>query len=105
MSDGLRLDDALRGEDVSEAGLGDACFAGGRGGEEGGGEGVRGGAVPNRGLVLARGGAQFRVVRLGGPKVRKACGHAADPFEDGDVFKCRDSSVAPLLDLRVGSRR
>ena len=31
-----------------------------------------GGLVPERGLVLRRGCARFRVVRLGGPRVRKA---------------------------------
>ena len=53
-----------------------------------------GGPLPGRGLVLGRGSASFRVVRLGGHRVRKARGHAAD------VFLYRDSSVAPLLDMR-----
>ena len=42
----------------------------------------------------------MRVVRLGGPEVRKARKNAADPHEGGDVFMYRDSSAAPLLDLR-----
>ena len=53
-----------------------------------------GGPLPSRGLVLGRGSASFRVVWLGGHKVRKARGYAAD------VFLYRDSSIAPLLDLR-----
>ena len=59
-----------------------------------------GGPVPDRGLVLGRGAARFRVVRLGGPKVRKVCGSAVDPADGGDVHLYRDSSLAPLLDLR-----
>ena len=39
------------------------------------------------------------VVRLGGHRVRKARGNAADAH-DADVFLYRDSSVAPLLDMR-----
>ena len=39
-------------------------------------------------------------VRLCGPKVRKARGNAAGSFDGGDVFIYRDSSIAPLLDLR-----
>ena len=53
-----------------------------------------------RGLVLRRGSARIRVVRFGGPKVRKARGNVADVHEAGDVFMYRDSSIAPLLDLR-----
>ena len=34
--------------------------------------------LPSRGLVLGRESASFRVVRLGGHKVRKARGNAAD---------------------------
>ena len=56
--------------------------------------------VPGHCLVLVRGGARFRVVRLGGAKVRKAHCNVADVFEAGDVFMYRDSSIAPLLDLR-----
>ena len=37
-----------------------------------------GGPVPVRGLVVWRGTARFRVVRLGGPKIRKALCAVAD---------------------------
>ena len=56
----------------AEAALADAnCFAGG--------------TIPGWGLVRVRGVARFRIVRLGGPKVRKARGNAADPLDGGDV--------------------
>ena len=58
------------------------------------------GPIPNRGLVLGRGSALFTVVRLGGHKVRKARGNAADAHDAADVFLYRDSSIAPLLDMR-----
>ena len=44
------------------------------------------------GLVLGRGTALLRTVRLGGPLVPKVRGNA--------VHMYRDASVAPLLDLR-----
>ena len=59
-----------------------------------------GGPVPDRGLVLGRGTARLRVVRLGGPKIRKVRGNAVDPVDGRDVHLYRDSSLAPLLDLR-----
>ena len=59
-----------------------------------------GGPLPSRGFVLGRGRASFRVVRLGGHKIRKARGYAADAHDAADVFLYRDSSIAPLLDLR-----
>ena len=59
-----------------------------------------GGPLPGRGLVLGRGRASFRVVKLGGPKIRKARGYAADAHDAADVILYRDSSIAPLLDLR-----
>ena len=59
-----------------------------------------GGPLPGRGPVLGRGRASFRVVRLGGHRVRKARGNAADAHDAADVFLYRDSSVAPLLDMR-----
>ena len=40
------------------------------------------------------------VVRLGGQKVKKARGNAADAVEAADVFLYLDSSIAPLLDMR-----
>ena len=36
----------------------------------------------------------------GGPKIREARKNAADAHEGGDVFRYRDSSAAPLFDLR-----
>ena len=95
--DGLLLDAALAAGDVSQAwavwssaaesALVDAyCFSGG--------------PLPSRGLVLGRGRASCRVVKLGGHKVRKARGYAADAHDAADVFLYRDSSIAPLLDLR-----
>ena len=59
-----------------------------------------GGPVPRRGLVLGRGKASFRLVRLGGHKVGKVRGNAADVHDAADIFLCRDSSIAPLLDMR-----
>ena len=59
-----------------------------------------GGPLPSRGLVLGRGRASFRIVKLGGHKGRKARGYAADAHDAADVFLYRDSSIAPLLDLR-----
>ena len=44
------------------------------------------GPIPWRGLVLGRESALFRVVRLGGHKVRKARGNAADAVDHADVF-------------------
>ena len=54
----------------------------------------------NRGLVLGLGRACFRVVRLGGHKFRKLRGSAADAHDAAGVLLYRDSSVAPLLDMR-----
>ena len=56
--------------------------------------------LPSRGLVLGRGRASFRVVKLGGHRIRKARGYAADAHDAADVFLYRDSSIAPLLDMR-----
>ena len=42
----------------------------------------------------------FRVVRLGGHKVRKARGNASDVHDAAGVFLYRDSSLAPLLGMR-----
>ena len=94
-SDGLT--GALLNDDVSsawafwssaaETALADAyCFSGG--------------PVSDRGLVLGRGTARFRVVRLGGPKVRKVRSSAVDPADGVGVHLYRDSSTAPHLDLR-----
>ena len=59
-----------------------------------------GGALPGRGLVLGRESASFWVVRLGGHKVRKARGNAADAQDAAEIILHRDSSIAPLLDMR-----
>ena len=59
-----------------------------------------GGPLPSRRLVLGWGSASFRVVKLGGHRVRKARGSAADAVDAADVFMYRDSSIAPLLDMR-----
>ena len=95
--DALQLDESLDAGDVSfawlvwsgaaEAALADAYH-------------FSGGPLPGRGLVLGRRSASFRVVRLGGHKVRKARGNAADAHDAADVFLYRDSSIAPLLDMR-----
>ena len=42
----------------------------------------------------------LRVVRLGGHQVRKARANVADALDVADVFLYRDSSVAPLLEMR-----
>ena len=47
-------------------------------------------------MVLGRGSASFRVVRLGGDKVRKARGNSADALDAANVFLCRDFSIEPL---------
>ena len=95
--DALLLDETLDADDVSgawlvwsgaaEAALVDAYR-------------FSGGPLPGRGLVLSRGSASFRVVRLGGHKVRKARGNVADAHDAADVFLYRDASIAPLLDMR-----
>ena len=72
---------------AAEAALADAyCFSGG--------------PAPCHGLVLGRGMARFRRVRLGGHKVRKVRCNAADAHDAADVFLYRDSSFSPLLDMR-----
>ena len=95
--DALLLSESLNSGDVSQAwlvwsraaetALADAyCFSGG--------------PAPCQGLVLGRGMARFRLVRLGCHKVRKVRGNAVDVHDAADVFLYRDSSVAPLLDTR-----
>ena len=59
-----------------------------------------GGLLPSRSLVLGRSSALFRVVRLGGHQVRKARANIADALDAAHVFLYRDSSIAPLLDMR-----
>ena len=59
-----------------------------------------GGPVPTWGLVLGRSSALLRVVWLCGPLVKRARSNAADAVVAADVFLYRDSSLAPLLDMR-----
>ena len=56
--------------------------------------------APCHGLVLGRGMARFRRVRLGGHKVRKVRCNAVDVHGAADVVLYRDSSISPLLDMR-----
>ena len=58
-----------------------------------------GGPAPCHGLVLGRGIARFRHVRLGGFNVRKVRCNAVDVHDAADVFLYRDTSIAPLLDM------
>ena len=95
--DSLLLSESLDVGDVSQAwlvwsraaetALADAyCFSGG--------------PAPCQGLVLGRGMALFRRVRLGGHKVRKVRSNTVDVHDAADVFLYRDSSISPLLDMR-----
>ena len=59
-----------------------------------------GGLLPSRGSVLGRGSALLRVVRFGGHQIRKARANVADALDAADVFLYRDSSGAPVLDMR-----
>ena len=95
--DASLLDESLDADDVSSAwlvwsGAAEAALA----------DAFRfsGCPLPSRGLVLGRGSAVFRVVRLGGHPVRKARANVADALDAADVFLYRDSSIAPLLDMR-----
>ena len=99
--DALLLDDSLDADDVSrawavwfgavESALADAYR-------------FSGGPLPRRGLVLGRGSASFRVVRLGGHKVRKARGSAADAHDAADVFLYVTLLLLPFLICGVESR-
>ena len=99
--DALGLDNALLCGDVSsawmiwssaaESALADAFrFAGG--------------PVPTGGLVLGRGMVRIRTVRLGGPIVRSVKRSAVRDGDVDDVSLYRDSSAAPVLDLRRNLR-
>ena len=95
--DALSLDESLNDGDVSRAwlvwsGAAEAALA----------DAYRfcGGPILGMGLVLGRDGALFRVVRLGGHKVRKVRDNVSDVVDGAGVFLCRDSSIAPLLDMR-----
>ena len=66
---------------ASETALADAyCFSGG--------------PAPCHGLVLGRGMAPFRHVRLGGHEVRKVRCNAVDVHDTAGVFLYRDSSIS-----------
>ena len=56
--------------------------------------------VPTRGLVLGRSMVRIRTVRLGGPIVRSVKRSATRDGDLDDVSLYRDSSAAPVLDLR-----
>ena len=94
--DALLLDASLAAGDVSQAW---AVWSGAVESSHVDAYRFSGGPLPSRGLVLGRGRGSFRVVKLGGHKVRKARGYAADAHDAGDVSLYRDSSIAPLLDL------
>ena len=49
---------------------------------------------------MGRGVARFNTVRLGGTKVRKARARCSDPGDGAQVDLYRDTSIAPLVDLR-----
>ena len=90
--DALFMSESLDIGDVSwsraaETALADACC-------------FSGGLAPCHGLVLGRGLARFRCVRLGGYKVRKVRCNAVDVHDAAEVFLYRDSSISPLLDMR-----
>ena len=99
--DALGLDSALLCGDVSsawmiwssaaESALADAFRFAGR-------------PVPTRGLVLGRGMVRIRTVRLGGPIVRSVKRSAIRDGDVDDVSLYRDSSAAPVLDLRRNLR-
>ena len=81
--DSFQLDRSLASGDVSRAwlvwsGAAEAALA----------DAYRfsGGPIPSRGLVLGRGRAQFRVVRLGGSKVKRARGNVSDDCDAAGVF-------------------
>ena len=95
--DALFLDESLNADDVSHAWL---VWSGAAETALADAYGFCGGPILSRGLVLGRGSALFRVVRLGGHKVRKARGSVSDVDDAAGVFLYRDSSIAPLLDMR-----
>ena len=71
----MQLDESIGADDVSCAWL-----AWSRAAEAALADAFRfsGGPIPSRGLVLGRGSALLRIVRLGGHKVKKARGNAVD---------------------------
>ena len=95
--DALLLDESLDAGDVAQAWL---VWSGAAETALADAHRFSGGPAPSRGLVLGRGKASFRLVRLGGHKVRKVRGNAADMHDAAGIFLYRDSSIAPLLDKR-----
>ena len=95
--DALLLDESLHAGDISQAWL---VWSGAAETALADAYRFSGGPAPNRGLVLGRGKARFTLVRLGGHKVRKVRGSAADVHDAADIFFYRDASIAPLLDMR-----
>ena len=95
--DALGLDEALLCGDVSRAWLSWSSAA-----EKALADAFQfaGGPVPAKGLVLGRGVARMRTVRLGGPMVRSVKRIAVGDGDFDDVSLYRDSSAAPVLDLR-----
>ena len=76
--DALQLDGSLRDDDVSRAWL---VWSGAAETALADAYQFAGSPVLAWGLVLGRGSALFRVVRLGGHRVRKARGNAADAHD------------------------
>ena len=97
--DALQLDESLEAGNVSRAWL---VWSGAAEAAPADAYHFSGGPLPGRGLVLGWRSASFRVVRLCGHNVRKARGNAADAHDAAGVFLHRDSSIAPLLDMRRG---
>ena len=64
-----------------------------------------GGPVPERGLIMGRGAARMRTVRLGGPEVRKARKNVADAHEGGMCSCIMILLLHLCLTSDVGSRR
>ena len=95
--DASLLDESLGSDDVSLAWL---VWSGAAGAALADAFRFSGGSLPSRGLVLGSGSALLRVVKLGGHRVRKARANVSDALDAADVFLYRDSSVAPLLDMR-----
>ena len=96
-NDALLLDASLDSGDVSRAWL---VWSGAAEAAVADAYRFSGGPIQYRGLVLGRGNALFRVVRLGGHKVKKARGNVSDDHDAACVILYRDSSIAPLLDMR-----
>ena len=84
--DALRLGESLDADEVSRAWL---FWSGAAETALAGACQFCGGLIPTRGLVLGLGSELFRIVRLGGHKVRTARGNAADALDAADVFLYR----------------